>query len=1461
MYSIYAGSELLYSDVYPLDTRKVTSPTLKMGVDEAGSLEFTVNEVNKCYTKLQRMKTIITVKKLNPKNHQEEPIWDGRILREDRDFYKNRKIYVEGALAFLNDSCQPLKEYANKDLQALVTDILNEHNKIVQDEGRNLYWGGIGGDFKPPQIEYWSTKYEYTIDTIKELAEYLECHFVVKKNPANNHNEIWFFKEDCGSSEQSIVFTKNLMDYTENYDLSKLATVLLPLCQTDRESSDKPINIGTSIDLTTPKPCGEDGCGVFCPLSVGWVQDYSPQTAKYEVGRGHGYTYTGGDYTNSRYDSFHIDVDPSTLEVDSFTSELKTLKTPILPVGQDSNPYPHIDTVRVSFRAYRFFVEDKSNTPITTSSPMTIKTYLYYQPKNSSSDTWTRFDRDGVQCSGWGLYNDQIIGDRRWPHTWYEPHPLLAFEVYNTDSEPTNPVPDTDTYDWAIQVVFTLPSNETWDVDQTTFKDRIRFCKLFACAGVKYESMTGKIVINESGWYQREVTNPVNKSLSTGIYADRVLNLKRFERDGHYYGTPWSFSYYPLTCYSFDTSTYEPFVGPEYKIFNGSIDVRLPVDGVGNQEMTYFNLSRFSRDPVQNVQDKTLTELLGPAGAAAFINSQEGLNRLQSLNYGLLKYHPLAMGVGLPRVAVLEIDLDKYKSYFLTASNYRSLLPDDMAYVASVWKIKDDNTLDDWIPIKGRDGDVNNGFEYHIMSHRKTDGTNDEETLTPFVSLSANRSASLSRMTREDLVVNDPDTVYVLNPAKYEFVSCDTVTRRCFEKEMFLTDDPGPGYSRHILLCLYSCEADLSVTLATEEELYSVLAVGQDPNGIDKSKENPMRHAEEEPHTYSDDPVVQNHVFNEELGYGTLVPPTEGYRLPDQSEMAAIGTPFPNVWEEGGYYHTPFEFSTHGTDGIVRQSLTDTNYKVCVFFAKPSYVDENGKQCTRSIYISTSMYKKPAIYAIFELSMGDGSAAKWKDKWTAKCRAIEYGKYINGYTTYDKKKITLPTCKDKDTLLEVFVASYGSEPSIWLHDPELTNKMSYLTIGAANNGEIRLYADQINMFTSSIEQGGLNDQNGSTVEPPSYLRVRTRDFMTVKTTGSYALTFKSDIAILANVYVYDQNEEFKYSTGFTSLSPVIFLPTMMENDKVKVEFMIGPTTSGIQPSYVKYPQLYALNGEPLAHLSQGPLKATLAPGAESYEVAADPSDANASIFVSTSDYYVAKSTDKIKVRIDPNTIPKTIEVEGVVKDVVSSQFYMTVVYQIPHESLTSYEIAYDNYYIGSESYGIGTFTPPKINARFKIQVRIQVGYMNGDTIVYTNAPITPDTISNIILTPLTTQDYYPPSNALETYGRIEKRIEFEDAESSQELLERAKKYLRQSQFDEMELKVKALDMTLMGAEVDNLHVADKINVSSPPHGVYKDFIIREMSISFDKPENTTFELGWDNKESLSKLIRKEKSKW
>lgn len=1475
MYSIYAGDELLYSDVCPLETQKVTSPTLKMGVDEAGSLEFTVSEVNKCYTKLLRMKTIVTVKKFNPtlgQNGDEEAIWDGRILREDRDFYKNKRLYIEGALAFLNDSCQPLKEYQNKSLEELVTAILDEHYKAIkEDPARRLYFGGIGGTFKPPEIEFWSTAYEYTIDAIKNLAEYLECHFVVKKNTTNGHNEIWFFKDDCGTSEQSIVFTKNLMDYTENYDLSKLATVLLPLCQTDRESADKPINIGTTVDLTTPKPCGDDGWGVFCPLSKGWVQDW---VSNGSVRKGMTETYTGGWFDDAIYDSFHRVIDPETqihngdLNPDgtinndtSFT--LKRLYTDIIPLGDDTPPRVDVHHDQ-SYHAHIFAIEDKAH-----GTAKDIKAYLYYKPMNDPSDDWTIFKPENEDImSGYGLVNEDTHAER-WPHVWRSDPAWLAFEVENGSHEETYQiVPDTNTYTWAIRVSFGLTENDTWDTDRDTFRSRVKFCKLFAIAG--YHSFVD--ASDPAGWIKVQATyangySTTPSTNNTGIYSPNILNLKRTTPTEHiegmdYYGTPWAFSKWPLAWWNQTYETYDIFVGNNDPIFTGDIDIRLPSRTSDN--VSSADIYRFNREPVENVKNYSCSAV------GIHINTPNVgvlLERIASLNYGWFKYKGTINNQYGPAVAVMEIDRSKFSTYFLTSTNTQTYIPGDSPCVATVWKIKDDPNLPDWIPLKGRDDDVATGFEYHIV-HGVTD-------TIPVLSMAANRHSDDSRDLHSDLVPDQDPQMLILNPEKYQFVSSDVVTRRCFEKEMtfYYNPDDDPGYSSHILLGLYSSDGNIGVTMATDEELYSVIAVGQDPNGIDKSKETPMRHQEEEPHDYIE--AKKDDVFDDKLGYGTIVPPKDGYVLPNLSTFAGMNAngskPFPNVFEEGGYYNrvNPDGYNIT-SDGIVKRHPEENDsFKVCAFFVKPSYIDETGKLCTRSLYISTTMYGKSGMYAIFELCNADGGAAKWTDNWgpSCKCHAIEYGKYINGVTTYNHKKITLPTCKDKDTLLEVFVASYDSEPSIWLHDPELANKVSYLTIGAANNGEIRLYADQINVFTSGLEQGGFDNQNGSAMEPPYYTKVRTRDFIDIPSTSAYALLYDytQGPAVIAKVFVYDSNGVYKSHTSYEHLSPVIFLSNLIQGDKVKVVFMRDDSVSGISPVDVKYMQLYAIGSENITGLSQGPLKSTQE-SAENIVIDADPTDPNASYYVSTSSYYVAKTTDKITMYLNPNSIPTTVTVYNEetetdeVKAVVASQFWMTIMYQTP-SSQDATGIYYNNVTSTSESIGMIEFEPPEINTRFKAQVSIQLGYMNGDEIEYVSATITPDTVHGMVLTALVKQDYYPPSNAYETYGHIEKRIEFEDAESSQELLERAKKYLRQSQFDEMQLKVKALDMTIMGANVDNLHVADKINVSSPPHGVYRDFIIRTMSIPFDKPEDTTFELGWDNKDSLAKLIRKEKSKW
>lgn len=1520
MYSIYAGDELLYSDVYPNESRKVTSPTLKMAVDEAGSLEFTVSEKNKCYTKLQRMKTIITVKK------NEVPIWDGRILREDRDINKNKKIYIEGALAFLNDTCQPLKEYGNKSLENLVTAILTEHyNATNKDASRAIYWGGCAGTFNPPQIEYWITKYEYTIDTIKSLAEYLECHFIIKKDANDGYkNKIYFFKDAFEYSNQSIVFTKNLLDYTENYDLSKLATVLLPLAQTDRESADKPINIGTTVDLTTPKPCGEDGWGVFCPLSRGWIQGWDRNKTNRVVNKGCNFLYKGGYPGNYTRNDISIDiannvsvgyVNSSGNVVIDYSSSHKTFVTDILEVNSKYQVEPGVNWwTEESFAAYQFAIEESFN-PYCRAKD--IEAYLYYKTANDTS--WTLFKPAGEDAkSGYGLWNDNSSLTQ--PQIWDRDPARLAFKPGYYDDGP-----DCGSYTWGIRLCFGLSTDDSeHDTDATSFKSRLKIAKLYGIYGIEHnEGQHGRPTDwkDESGSYTNYTITGSNSGVETarGIYNAKVLNLKQNQNGSV---EPWAFSRYPLaesvtTQIAIDNNVITrtrllPTVYSNDKIFTGDFDIR-PRLSYSYSGIEVNDILRFTRNPVENPKDKTIRDF----GITDTNDIVSGLAALQNLNYGWLKYHPNATASvsAQPCIAVMEIDLDKYSSYYLSTRNDTyDRESAERPCVASVWKIKE-SVQDDWIWFDGRDGDADPGCEYHLMDRvNREDGSVDDYLARPFVSISAGRSLPDSSSTHDDLTYDSNHNFKILNPDKYEFESCDIVTTRCYETEMKFTYVPEEGYSHHILLVLYCDSDEISVTMATDEEKYSILAIGQDSEGMSLDKEIKERHGPAPSHTY--DQTKKNDVYDDKLGYGTLVPPTSEHRLMNLSEYLATPNPFPNVYEEGGYYgdsvSEPFDLTA---DGVVKRVSSlersdSSSFKVCSIIVKPSYVNDNGEKCPQSLYISTTMMGKSGMYAIFELSDSNNRAKNWTESWTPKCRAIEYGKYINGLTTYNKKKITLPYCDDKNTLLEVLVASYDSDPHIWLHDPELSNKASYLTIASVNNGEIRLYGDDSNVFTSAIEEGSLNDQNGSINLFSDDTRCRTKDF--VEFSQSVAYGFRcSSTGVQARVYVYDSDENFQYVTDWGSSNSVIFVSGVIQGYKAKVEFRKTNGTDIIKPSNIVEAQLYPLNQSVMSKLTQGlltyvqrseyrynllttepadwatnytdyytksgsdyiPVTGETAPtfATDTYyeretipniEIEADPNQGNSGIYVSTSDYFVTDSTDTINMYVSPNVLPTKITPEGSSeeKDVVDAQYFLKVMYQYP----TDYnnETIYDTTpYSTSESLGMLTFAPNAKNIRFKVQIRVSVAYLDNGEKVFVNAPITPETISAITLSILHEKEYTPPNKAYQTYGRIEKRIEFEDVESSQELLERARKYMNQSQFDEMTLKVKALDMTVMGANVDSLEVADKINVTSPPHGLYKDFIIRQLSLPFDKPDNASFELGFDNKDSLAKLIRKEKSKW
>lgn len=232
MYEIWADDLLIYSDISPLETVKVIEPKLTLADCAAGSLEMTLPPINVGYNVIKRMITDIIVK------CEGEEIWRGRVLSDDYDFWNRRKMVVEGALAFLNDSIQPPAKYmaSSTTIITFMQSLLDIHNSQVP-ANRQLELGMVTVHDDDAQEDedaiYRFTNYETTLECFNEkLVDRFGGHLRVQRR--KDDNNVWHLyldyisDENIGQNNQIIRFGVNLMDFVKSFDMSELATALVP---------------------------------------------------------------------------------------------------------------------------------------------------------------------------------------------------------------------------------------------------------------------------------------------------------------------------------------------------------------------------------------------------------------------------------------------------------------------------------------------------------------------------------------------------------------------------------------------------------------------------------------------------------------------------------------------------------------------------------------------------------------------------------------------------------------------------------------------------------------------------------------------------------------------------------------------------------------------------------------------------------------------------------------------------------------------------------------------------------------------------------------------------------------------------------------------------------------------------------------------------------------------------------
>lgn len=109
------------------------------------------------------------------------------------------------------------------------------------------------------------------------------------------------------------------------------------------------------------------------------------------------------------------------------------------------------------------------------------------------------------------------------------------------------------------------------------------------------------------------------------------------------------------------------------------------------------------------------------------------------------------------------------------------------------------------------------------------------------------------------------------------------------------------------------------------------------------------------------------------------------------------------------------------------------------------------------------------------------------------------------------------------------------------------------------------------------------------------------------------------------------------------------------------------------------------------------------------------------------------------------------------------------------------------------------------------------------------------------------------SNTIDIYGRIERKVEWNNVKDAQTLYNNAIQYLKSDQFDGMQVSLTALDMSLLGVKANNLRVGESVMVIAEPYGLAKQMPVQRIKIPLDKPEETKFTVGDKRQQNLTSV--------
>lgn len=244
MYTIYVDGELLFSSGLDDERFIILSPKLSMDVNGAGSLTFVVPPGNSLYNSIKKIKSIITVKQ------DDEIIFRGRVLDDEKDFYNQKNVYCEGERSFLLDSLkQPYDHSKGTNVQEFFKDLIENHNEQVEKE-KQFTIGSITAVDEEATMEVKDTSYNDTLCVIEDRLLGAYGGYLRMRTEGDVHYIDWL-QSSGNTNGQAVEFSVNLLDLSDKVDASDVFTVLIPLGKSEIDDDGNykaPVNIKSVND-------------------------------------------------------------------------------------------------------------------------------------------------------------------------------------------------------------------------------------------------------------------------------------------------------------------------------------------------------------------------------------------------------------------------------------------------------------------------------------------------------------------------------------------------------------------------------------------------------------------------------------------------------------------------------------------------------------------------------------------------------------------------------------------------------------------------------------------------------------------------------------------------------------------------------------------------------------------------------------------------------------------------------------------------------------------------------------------------------------------------------------------------------------------------------------------------------------------------------------------------------------